>query len=898
MNFGRMPLYFIPNKGQINGPAAFYVQGKDKTLYFCDEGVTFVLMEKAKMDSKKDRPDRWTRALKEMTFENEKPTRSWTVKLDFVGANEEVNPQGSDETGAVISYFKGPEKDWKTGLPSYSKIAYRELWPGIDLVFSGSMNELKYEFVVKPGADPSQIRFRYRGAEKVSIDKDGRLEVTTPVASFKDGVPVAWQETASGKKDVSLAYDLVSETREDESVFSYGFSVGAYDPALPLVLDPAVIVYCGYIGGSNSEDGYGVAVDRAGCAYITGFTCSTEATFPIIVGPYLNTYGNDAFIAKLKADGTGLIYCGFIGGVGGDRGKAIAVDGSGCAYIAGVTSSTETSFPVKVGPDLTFSDNSEFIYDAFVAKVEADGTALIYCGYIGGSAYDEGDGIAVDGSGCAYISGYTDSTEATFPVTVGPDLIYNNISGKNIYDAFVAKVRADGTGLSYCGYIGGSSYDFGWRILVDIQGCAYVTGTTQSNEASFPVTVGPDMSFNGGGDIFVAKVKPDGTGLIYCGYIGGPGGEMGTGIAVDQFSCAYITGYTTSNEKSFPVTVGPDSSYNGGWEDAFVVKVRADGKGLVYCGYIGGGDAEEGQDIAVDRSGSAYIIGSTNSTEATFPVREGPDLSYNGGAWDAFVAKVRTDGKGLVYCGYVGGIGYESGFGIAVDSSGDAYITGRTDSLETSFPVKLGPDLTHNSHDDAFVAKIKMIPWLRVTSPNGGEKWEAGTKHPITWESSDYEDQDKILYSTDKGKAWTTIATTTPDDGRYYWTVPNAISPTCWVRINKRDNSAKDRSDRVFAIVPMPTIKVVVPNGGETWKAKTVHTIRWTTTGTLASVKIEYSTDDGLNWANIIASTPNTGSYAWTVPNKSSTACRVRVRKPGSMTPADTSDGKFSIIGL
>lgn len=901
LNFGRMPLYFIPNKGQIEGAAAYYIQGKDKTLYFCDEGLTFVLREQTTRGSKEKMLDSKNPALVAGPAESEKPGRSWTVKLDFVGANTSVRPQGRDETGAVISYFKGPEKDWKTGLPSYSKIAYRELWPGIDLVFSGNMNELKYEFVVKPGADPSLIRLRYRGAEKVAIDKYGRLEVTTPVASFKDGVPIAWQETAGGKKDVSLAYDLAIKTAIDEPDFSYGLKVGAYDPALPLVLDPVVIVYCGYIGGSSGDNGYGIAVDRWGCAYLTGYTQWPGTTFPVKVGPDLtfNGWDNDSFVAKVKADGSGLVYCGFIGGAdyGVDYAWGIAVDASGCAYISGETQSTQASFPVTVGPDLTHSGGA----DAYVAKVNADGTRLVYCGYIGGTSGDWGREITVDSSGCAYVVGITDSTETSFPVRSGPDLSFN---GTTAGDAFVAKVRADGTGLVYCGYIGGSSGDAGQGIAMDSSGCAYVSGTTYSSEATFPVIVGPCLTHNGGADAFVAKVKADGTGLIYCGYVGGSDNENVGGIAVDGSGCAYLTGSTRSTETSFPVTVGPDLTYNGGdpnnfeYGDAFVAKIKSDGSGLVYCGYIGGSKLDAGEGIAMDGSGCAHLAGFTYSTEATFPVSAGPDLTYNGDG-DAFIAKVKANGTGLIYCGYLGGTVSEEGHRIAVDGASCAYVTGYSSSPEASFPVTVGPDLTLNGGCDVFVAKIKMISgWLRVTSPNGGEKWPAGSKHPINWESSFATGHVRIFYSSNSGQKWTTVAPGTLNDGRYFWTVPNTVSAKCLARIDKFESDATDQSNNVFAIVPAPTIKVVFPNGGETWKAKTVHTIRWTTTGTLEAVKIEYSIDNGLNWTNIIASTSNTGKYSWTVPNKPSTACRVRIRKPGSTTPADMSNGKFTIIGL
>ncbi len=262
------------------------------------------------------------------------------------------------------------------------------------------------------------------------------------------------------------------------------------------------LVYCGYIGGSSDDSSWGIAVDGSGNAYVTGYTGSTEATFPEAAGPDLTYNGNyDAFVAKVNAAGTAIVYCGYIGGSGVESGNGIAVDGSGNAYVSGSTNSTEATFPVTVGPDLTYNGVSNDL-DAFVAEVNASGTALVYCGYIGGSGDDYGSGIAVDGSGNAYVTGSTTSTEATFPVTVGPDLSQNDYD-----DAFVAKVKAAGTALVYCGYIGGSEVEFGNGIAVDRSGNAFVTGNTASTEATFPASVGPDLTQNAGSDAFVTKIS-------------------------------------------------------------------------------------------------------------------------------------------------------------------------------------------------------------------------------------------------------------------------------------------------------------------------------------------------------------------------------------------------------
>ena len=403
---------------------------------------------------------------------------------------------------------------------------------------------------------------------------------------------------------------------------------------------------------------------------------------------------------ELVVDPVTLVYCGYIGGIGSDGADEMTVDAAGNLYVVGFTVSTESTFPVAVGPDLTYNGNQ----DAYVAKVRADGSGLDYCGYIGGSSAEVAMAVAVDDSGNAYVAGHTQSTEATFPVWIGPDLTYNG--GVSFGDAIVAKVNAAGTALEYCGYIGGAADDYTWNIAVDGTGRAYLTGETTSSDATFPVLVGPDITYNGGTDAWVARVHASGAGLDYCGYIGGADVDSGHEITVDADGHAYVTGGTMSSEASFPVAAGPDLTFNGAI-DAFVARVGTAGGGLDYCGYIGGSDQEQGEGIALDADGRVVIVGLTSSTEANFPVSAGPDLTYNGGLWDAFVARVSADGTALDRCGYIGGSGVDVGCDIALDASGGLSVAGVTDSTEASFPVLLGPDLTYNGGAyDVFVARV------------------------------------------------------------------------------------------------------------------------------------------------------------------------------------------------
>ncbi|HOC41907.1 MAG TPA: SBBP repeat-containing protein [Thermoanaerobaculales bacterium] len=683
----RLPLLFVPEQVAADGTMGFAVRGSQASVWLGERGLAYRLHPTSGVDS---------------------PPGGWVVALDLVGATPRV-PVGEDLLPTKVSYFKGPRDQWRTGLPSYGSVVYREPWPGVDLVVGGTAGELESTFVVQPGADPGLIRLAYRGASSVRLEPDGSLIIDTPLGSITELAPFAYQEVDGRRVEVAAVFEL--EPGAQPAGQAYRFRLVGHDPSRELVIDPVTLLYCGYIGGSSDDRGYAIAVDGAGSAYVTGVTTSTQATFPVAVGPDLtHNGGNDVFVAKVNAAGTALDYCGYIGGAGNEAGYGIAVDGSGNAYVTGDTLSNQSSFPVIVGPDLTLNG----VTDAFVAKVNAAGTALDYCGYIGGSGTDRGRGIAVDTSGRAYVSGGAESDEATFPVSVGPDLTHNGLR-----DAFVARVNGAGTALDYCGYIGGAGNENCLAIAVSAGGSAYVAGDTPSSQATFPVTVGPDPSYNGGGsDGFVAKVNAAGTALDYCGYIGGSDSDTVYGIAVDAAGSAYVAGDAISTQVSFPVAVGPDLTHNG-YVDAYVAKVNAAGTGLAYCGYVGGSANDYGRAIALDGGGGAYLTGYTKSDEASFPVALGPDLTFNGGTTygDAFVAKVAAAGTGLDYCGYIGGAGEDLGVGIAVDADFTATVTGYTTSTETSFPVTVGPDLVHSGGNDAFVARVSSSDFTLGATP-------------------------------------------------------------------------------------------------------------------------------------------------------------------------------------
>ena len=755
-SWGRMPLYFVPNRGQAAKAVDFYVPGRREQVYFNSKGLTFVLNQSAGASG-------GVRAGQPAT------SRRAAVRVGFLGARA-AQPEGNADLGTRFNYLSGAENQWKTGVPAFGRLVYRNLWRGIDLVFHGTTDRMKYEFVVRPGADPRQIRLAYEGAERVWVNGVGSLVARTPLGDVTDAAPASYQPTGSEQAPVTSSWRV----RSRGGCAEVSVRLGSYDHRRTLVIDPATFVYCGYIGGSGGDSGSGIAVDGNGSAYVVGTTSSSPAQgFPATPGsPLAYQGGSDAFVAKVAPDGTHLTYCSYVGGSGTDSGTGIAIDAAGSAYISGTTRSTPAQgFPVTVGPSLVF--NSTATSEAFVAKLHPDGRGLDYCGYIGGGGggvFLEVDtsaaGIAVDGSGSAYVVGTTNSSPSSgFPAKVGPVL---TMSGKP--SGFIAKVKTDGTDLVYCGFAGGANIfnSNAAGVAVDGTGSAYVVGSLS-------------RGLGGSNKAFAAKVKTDGSAYLFQAEIGATSnfgqGTDGLGIALDPNGGIYVTGDTTAAPTDgFPAKVGPSLTLGGG-KDAFVAKVHPDGNSLDYCGYIGGAKTDIGYAIDVDGSGNAYVTGQTFSGTADgFPASGGPSVTYAGGG-DAFVARVKAGGSGLDYCGYIGGSAggtlgstnsNESGRGIAVDAAGDAYITGEADSTAAEgFPVTVGPSLVFGGSGaiaagDAFVAKIIMTAGpppplisniLAVSALNG-------TGATITW-TTDVASSSTVRY----GKTTTYGSSTTGPGG-------------------------------------------------------------------------------------------------------------------------------------
>jgi hypothetical protein len=379
----------------------------------------------------------------------------------------------------------------------------------------------------------------------------------------------------------------------------------------------SALVYSTYLGGSNYDGGYGIAVDSSGNAYVTGDTNS--ANFPTMNALQANSGGtSDAFVAKLNATGSALVYSTYLGGSSADYGFSVAVDSSGNAYVTGATQSKNfpTVNPIQAGNP----GNSA----AFVAKLNATGSALVYSTYLGGASSDQGSGIAVDSSGNAYVTGFTQST--SFPTV---NAIQASLGASGATNAFVSKLNAAGSALVYSTYLGGSNSDGGYGIAVDSSGNAYVTGDT--NSANFPTMNALQANSGGASDAFVAKLDATGSALLYSTYLGGSGSDGASGIAVDSSGDAYVTGGTGSS--NFP-TVSPFQPTNQGIANVFLSELNSTGSALIYSTYLGGSGSDGASGIAVDPSGNAYVTGSTQSIN--FPTVDPIQANISAG----FVAKI------------------------------------------------------------------------------------------------------------------------------------------------------------------------------------------------------------------------------------------------------------------
>jgi hypothetical protein len=678
--YGKLPLSFEANQGQSNPQVKFLAHGSNYTLFLTRDSAVLALcksdlkgkrqMAKAETEFQQQQSTllnspgslQFPVSISQASAPNDGPqNQNIVVSMRMVGASSSARVSGQDDLPGKSNYFIGndPSK-WHTNVPNYAKVKYAGVYPGVDLIYYGNPGQLEYDFVVHPRADVRPIILDI-GMERML---SGARAPRTILHLEKNG-------------------DLLVSAEGGEVILQK-----------PTIYQP--VASNGYRGTDKHViDGKYLLIG----AHQVGFQVSDyDHSKPLVIDPT-------------------LVYSTYLGGSNWEAANGIAVDASGEVYVTGTAVSG--NFPTTAGAFQTHLKGRDA--NAFISKLNASGSALIYSTYLGGSNGGEGFSIAVDASGNAYVTGWTASSN--FPTTTGA---FQIAFGGGYDDAFVSKLNPTGSALVYSTYLGGGGYDEGHGIAVDDSGNAYVTGFSYSS--NFPITAGAFQSALGGyDDAFVSKLNPTGSALIYSTYLGGSSYDDGRGIAVDGLGNAYVTGLTYASH--FDTTAGAFQTKSGGGFDAFVSKLNPTGSALLYSTYLGGGLDDFGYGIAVDASGNAYVTGLTYSSN--FPTTPGAFQTTlgggdGGGCDDAFVVKLNATGTAQTYSTYLGGSGDEAGYGIAVDASGNAYVAGLTYS--PNFPTTTGAfRTTLGGLDDAFVSKLNAAgSALLYSTYLGGSSDDAG----------------------------------------------------------------------------------------------------------------------------------------------------------------------------
>ena len=663
------PLAFEENRGQSDPRVRYLSRGPSYTLFLTASEAVLAL-------------------------DGAGEDRSGSVlRIHWAGGAASPRMTADGQLPGVTNYLTGDDPSrWRTGVPSWTRVHYAGVWPGIDMVFYGNPRQLEHDVVVAPGADPGRVRLGFDGAEELRIDAAGDLVALVRGEEVRLRRPVSWQEAGGVRRAVESGWRLLPGGREA------GFRLAAYDPARPLVIDP-VLVYSTFLGGSGYDVAADVAVDAEGSSYLIGETNSADFPLAHPVQEELRVL-DDAFVTKLDASGA-LVYSTFLGSGGDDFGRGIAVDRAGSVYVTGWAGAA--NFPL-VRPLASLPFGRE---NAFVAKLAPDGSSLVYSTLLGGSLSDFGWGIAVDSQGRAHVAGSTSSSD--FPL-VRPILPLPE--GSFHSDAFVAQLSADGSSLLFSTRLGGSLGDAGGEIAIHPAGGVILIGWTES--ADFPVAHAAQPALAGAADAFVTRLDPSGPSLIWSTYLGGSDYEVVGGIAVDAAGNAYATGFTGSADFPTRNPLQPHLRGDGTTDDSFITKLDRAGA-LVYSTYLGGSGRDAALDVAVDRAGAAHVTGFTTSPD--FPLVNplkadcGPVGEEGCSPGDAFVAALSPSGASLIFSTYLGGdlhppYSSDAGEGIAIDRSGLIHVAGWTGAVD--FPTVDAFQPAPGGSYDAFLVRIAL----------------------------------------------------------------------------------------------------------------------------------------------------------------------------------------------
>lgn len=867
--FGNVPLYFVKNGGQVDRQVRYYAAASRYTLWLTERGFVFDAFGKEKKSKK-------SRDYRDVT------------RLTFVKANKHPEMAGEQITGHRVNVLKGKNPSaWQTNIPTSAKVKYKSVYKNVDLLVYGVEKEIEYDWIVKPGGNHNDIAVRFDGAVSSAVDKKGNLVIKTKNGEWIHQRPIAFQEIDGQTVAVNSSYKKINAAPN-----TFGFSVGKYDKNHPLIIDPMVVAFCSYLGGSGWDTIEAVTLDASGSAVVTGLTGSSD--FPIMGGVQGTLAGeSDVYIAKFTADGKGLVFSTYFGGSSTDDAKALVI-ANGSIYIGGYTMSSD--FPVLNA----YQSTKNGYMDGFVAKFSADGSTLQYSTYFGGTQDEMIRDLEVNGTGEVIVAGFTGSSD--LPLQSALYTSFNNgvVSQDWESDGFITKFSASGSSLVFSTYIGGEKSDDIFGLALNAAGDVYGTGQTYSDD--FPVSADAyqaSMGYNNDPKGVIFRISSDGSTLVYSTFFGGSDQDVLWDIALDAAGAIYVTGESSST--NYPTTAGAYQSANptSTGMDAVITKMSADGSSLVFSTYLNGTNGYTGaRAIALGGDGSVYVTGNTSSTNfpVVSPIQEENYGFYNIG----FISHLTPDGSSLTFSTYYGGGEYFSINDIAVDGSGSIFIGGSSDGGVWAYQ---GYQTTPGGGDDGFITKIVFDQYnsLTVTSPNGGENLIAGSTTNITWTAPAVVSRvniDFVTYDDYYGSYTSTpIVENAPNTGSYSWSIPSDMWATGKIYIVDADMGGYgDESDADIEITPYP-LQLTAPNGGETMQVGNIYNIEWNNFIPMEYISIEFSADGGAAWTPVATSIANSGMYAWTVPDAISANCLIRVSEAGGAY-SDVSNGTFAIEGV
>lgn len=678
--------FFIENKGQWPSDVLYLAQLGGLNTWITKNGMLFEFYKTEEINhSEKD--ENTTHLVNKY---EQKDYKRWGQRVAFslIGNNTEVQTQGKQKQSGYYNYLIGNDPSKHASFVGlYKEAVIQQIYEGIDMRYYFDKGSLRYDYIVHPGADPSQIKFNLEGSEKNYLNEKGELVFTTCFGEVKNVELYCYQQ--QDKKTV--------QSKFIESENSFSFAIGSYNKNETLIIDP--LIYSTYIGGTNEDHAFSISLDNSYNTYITGWTLSSN--YDITPGPFQNYVAGlrDVFVTKTNLNGTALIYSTYIGGNGGnDEGYSIAIDTATNVFITGTTKAH--NYDITTG---AYQTNNGGNYDAFVTKLNTTGSALIYSTYIGGSLDEKGTSICIDNSGNAYITGETSSTN--FDITVG-SFKTTHSGGK---DVFITKLNPTGTTLLYSTFVGGNLDDYGKSITIDAYHNAYITGYT--NSTNFDITTGSFQTTKAqNNDVFVTKINDSGSSLIYSTFIGGVFDDEGQAITIDASNNAYVTGSTNSGD--YKITPGSYQTTLSGSYDAFVTKIDSFGANIIYSTFLGGISLDIGYDIEVDATGNSFLTGTTYSSN--FITTTGALQLFSKGNSEGFISKINNIGNTLLYSTYFGGSGQDESNSITLDAWSNVYITGSTTSI--NFDTTSGVFQSTNAGNwDVFIGSIAAYSHSTIT---------------------------------------------------------------------------------------------------------------------------------------------------------------------------------------